>query len=120
MAKPLSKDEVEQYLSSVDLRSPLEEALNVAVSNLTRTPPIFLAGHFAAKKIAEEEKNIKLYKSILNSLGVDPNIVSEEGELTMTNQDMEILPYNCAVYSNISSTDESATSISTMSEESEL
>ena len=73
--------------------------------------------HFASKKIAEEEKNIKLYKSILNSLGVDPNIVSEEGELTMTNQDMEILPYNCAVNSNISSTDESAT---VTTEESEL
>lgn len=40
MAAPLTKAEVEQYLSSVDLRNPLENALNTAVSNLTqgRTP----------------------------------------------------------------------------------
>ena len=49
----LTKGEVEAYLSSVDLRSPLEEALNVAVSNLTKDPPKFLAGHFGTAKIAK-------------------------------------------------------------------
>ena len=52
MAAPLTKEEVEQYLGKVDLRGPLEEALNVAVSNLTMDPVGFLAGHFAGKKKA--------------------------------------------------------------------
>ena len=52
MAKPLTKEEVESYLGSVDLRGPLEEALNVAVSNQASVPVAFLSGHFAAKKAA--------------------------------------------------------------------
>ena len=43
---------VESYLGKVDLRGPLEEALNVAVSNLTMDPTGFLSGHFAGKKKA--------------------------------------------------------------------
>ena len=54
MAKPLTKEEVEAYLGKVDLRGPLEEALNVAVSNLTMDPVAFLSGHFAASKLARE------------------------------------------------------------------
>ena len=54
MAAALTKGEVEAYLSSVDLRSPLEEALNVAVSNLTKDPPKFLAGHFGAAKVSKD------------------------------------------------------------------
>ena len=54
MANPLTKEEVEQYLGKVDLRGPLEEALNVAVSNLTMDPTGFLSGHFAGKKKATD------------------------------------------------------------------
>ena len=54
MAAPLTKVEVEAYLSTVDLRGPLEEALNTAVSNLTRSPVDFMSGHFAAKKLAND------------------------------------------------------------------
>jgi hypothetical protein len=61
-ATPLSKEEVEKYLGTVDLRAPLEEALNTAVSNLTKKPVGFLADHFGAKKFAE-------------SLGITPDMV---------------------------------------------
>ena len=54
MAAALTKEEVEEYLTGVDLRTPLERALNEAVACLTRDPPSFLAGHFAAAKKAAD------------------------------------------------------------------
>jgi hypothetical protein len=49
----LTKEDVEQYLGQYDLRTPLEGALNAAVSNQTTKPSAFLAGHFAAAMRAE-------------------------------------------------------------------
>jgi len=43
----LSKEEVETYLSSVDLRSCLEGALNAAVAARAPDPPAFFRDHFA-------------------------------------------------------------------------
>ncbi|KOO36777.1 ATP-dependent DNA helicase q-like 3-like protein, partial [Chrysochromulina tobinii] len=54
MAAALTKEEVEEYLTGVDLRTPLERALNEAVACLTTDPPSFLAGHFAAAKKAAD------------------------------------------------------------------
>ena len=48
----LNKDEVEDYLAKVDLRSPLERALNEAVACLAKDPLTFFAGHFIAAKKA--------------------------------------------------------------------
>jgi creatine kinase len=45
----LTKQEVEAYLASVDLRTPLEEALNAAVTAMTKDPIAFFAAHFASK-----------------------------------------------------------------------
>ena len=42
----MTKDEVETYLAAVDLRTPLEAALNVAVSRMTMAPQIFFAHYF--------------------------------------------------------------------------
>lgn len=47
----LGKDDVEMYLSQVDLRSPLEEGLNAAVSVMTYNPVNFFANFFAAKEL---------------------------------------------------------------------
>ena len=58
----MTKEEVETYLASVDLRGPLEEALNTAVSNTTKKPVTFFSGHFTAKKIAAD-------------LGITPDMV---------------------------------------------
>ena len=62
MATALSKEEVEEYLAGIDLRSPLERALNEAVACLTKDPPAFLSGHFAASKKASD-------------LGITPDMV---------------------------------------------
>ena len=56
MAVELTKEEVEAYLSRQDMRTPLECALNEAVSNQTEKPLSFLYGHFAAKKKAAGRK----------------------------------------------------------------
>ena len=47
----MNKDEVETYLSRVDLRSPLEEGLNAAVSVMTYNPLGFFADFFVAKEL---------------------------------------------------------------------
>ena len=49
---PLTKAEVENYLSKVDLRTPLETGLNAAVSNQTMAPSSFFSAHFASKDMA--------------------------------------------------------------------
>lgn len=47
MPAPLSKAEVETYLGSVDLRTPLEQALNAAVAAQAKMPADFFADYFA-------------------------------------------------------------------------
>jgi hypothetical protein len=59
MAGELSKDDVEAYLGSVDVRSHLEEALNGAVSALTKDPTAFFGAHYASKLL-------------LRSMGITP------------------------------------------------
>jgi len=50
----LTKEEVETYLASVDLRSPLESALNNAVSSKTMAVKDFFSGYFGALKVKED------------------------------------------------------------------
>ena len=45
----LSKEDVESYLKTVDLRGPLEIGLNAAVSAATMKPDHFFAGFFKTK-----------------------------------------------------------------------
>ena len=47
----LGKDEVETYLSRIDLRSPLEEGLNAAVSVMTHKPLSFFSNFFVTKEL---------------------------------------------------------------------
>ena len=49
-AATMSKEEVEKFLSSVDLRTPLEEGLNAAVSYLAADPASFFSNFFYAKE----------------------------------------------------------------------
>ena len=49
---PLTKQDIAQYLESVDLRTPLESALNAAVQANTTEPDKFFAEHFCKKVLA--------------------------------------------------------------------
>eukprot|EP00965_Chrysotila_dentata_P093068 3074048-Pleurochrysis_carterae.AAC.2 len=48
MAAALTKSEVETYLATVDLRGPLEGALNAAISAQAKAPIEFFGAYFAA------------------------------------------------------------------------
>eukprot|EP00966_Prymnesium_polylepis_P265976 6143918-Prymnesium_polylepis.1 len=47
----MTKEEVEKFLGSVDLRTPLEEGLNAAVSYLATNPASFFSNFFYAKEL---------------------------------------------------------------------
>lgn len=51
MLSAMTKEDVEKFLCSVDLRSPLEEALNSAVSCMATEPARFFSSFFYAKEL---------------------------------------------------------------------
>ena len=93
MTTSLTKEEVEEYLSGVDLRSPLERALNEAVACLTKDPPAFLAGHFAASKRAADIGIVSSGHSAASSM-VGPCTGLLPQPVSMTRYTLVLVEYN--------------------------